>query len=142
MRAEGMDHNGAEKFLQQDHQYQAEDTEQTASRPAPGSLEPDPRLLHKPGDNKSHHLSGIAVSVVHHLLRIDKELATCRIIHRVRLERDIYEGEAAENKAGEEQPVLFFRMGVQIPEKLCGEEQAQDRHARPTHTSCGVWTPR
>ena len=106
MRAEGMDHNGAEKLLQQDHQYQAEDTEQTASRPAPGSLEPDPRLLHVPGDNKPHHLPGIAVSVVHHLLRIDEELSARRIIHRVRLERDIYEGQAAENKSGQKQPVL------------------------------------
>ena len=101
-----MDHNGAEKLLQQNHQYQAEDTEQTASRPAPGSLKPDPRFLHKPGDNKPHHLPGIAVSVVHHLLRIDEELTACGIIHRVRLECDVYEGEAAENKSGEEQPVL------------------------------------
>jgi hypothetical protein len=56
-----MDHNGAEKLFQQDHQYQAEDTKQTAFRPSPGSLEPDPRLLHKPGDNKPHHLSGMAL---------------------------------------------------------------------------------
>ena len=128
-----MDHHGTEKLLQQYHQYQAEDTEQTASRPVPGSLKPDPRLFHKPGDNKPHHLPDVTISVVHHLLRIDEELAACRIIHRIRLERDVYEGEAAEHKSGEEQPVFFFRMGVQIPEQFRGEEQTQDRNAK-THT--------
>lgn len=79
----------SEVVFHQYHRDQADQTDQDTSPPLPQGLEPDPGFFHKAGNDKSHHFPYIAISVIHHLLRIHEQLPLRVQGHGIRLDRDI-----------------------------------------------------